>query len=237
MGLRAQGAIELKSASTAGTLLGQGATEYLVLLAVVLIVALVSVALLGFFPGMASDAQQTQSKAYWSGASPVAITEWAAMAYSVSSNPTYTLPYLRLRNNGMYPIRITKMIGDGGQYINQFYNGNTGELGCPSGGVCNMSDHYYLAPGEELYFADTNNGGKTHYNVPGQRYIGYRTAGGASGGYNLYSVASVCGISPPYGSAVVKNFGFEYIEYIDNQQITKRQIGKDLIIKCSQPPA
>jgi len=31
--------------------IGQGATEYLVLLAVVLIVALVSVALLGFFPG------------------------------------------------------------------------------------------------------------------------------------------------------------------------------------------
>jgi len=42
----------------------QGATEYLVLLAVVLIVALVSVALLGFFPGMASDAQITQSQIY-----------------------------------------------------------------------------------------------------------------------------------------------------------------------------
>ena len=37
----------------------QGATEYLVLLAVVLIVALVSVALLGFFPGMAGDIQTT----------------------------------------------------------------------------------------------------------------------------------------------------------------------------------
>ena len=42
----------------------QGATEYLVLLAVVLIVALVSVALLGFFPGMASDAKLTQSETY-----------------------------------------------------------------------------------------------------------------------------------------------------------------------------
>jgi hypothetical protein len=41
----------------------QGAAEYLVLLAVVLIVALVSVALLGFFPGMASDAQTAQSRA------------------------------------------------------------------------------------------------------------------------------------------------------------------------------
>jgi len=30
-------------------------------------------------------------------------------------------------------------------------------------------------------------------------------------------------------------FGFEYIEYIDGQQITKRQMGKDLIIKCLPP--
>jgi len=55
---------------------GQGATEYLVLLAVVLIVALVSVALLGFFPGMASDARTTQSQSYWRGqARPFAILE------------------------------------------------------------------------------------------------------------------------------------------------------------------
>jgi hypothetical protein len=52
-------------------LVGQGATEYLVLPAVVLIVALVSVALLGFFPGMASDAQITQSQAYWQSAQPI----------------------------------------------------------------------------------------------------------------------------------------------------------------------
>jgi hypothetical protein len=32
-----------------------------------------------------------------------------------------------------------------------------------------------------------------------------------------------------------KSLGFEYIQYIDDQQITKRQIGKDLIIKCMPP--
>ena len=59
-----------------GIFRGQGATEYLVLLAAVLIVALVSVALLGFFPGMASDARITQSQAYWRGqAKPFAILE------------------------------------------------------------------------------------------------------------------------------------------------------------------
>lgn len=62
----------------------QGATEYLVLLAVVLIVALVSVALLGFFLGMASDAQETQSKAYWSSASPISIVEWGARTGNTS---------------------------------------------------------------------------------------------------------------------------------------------------------
>ncbi|MCX6770540.1 MAG: hypothetical protein NTX79_00640 [Candidatus Micrarchaeota archaeon] len=67
-----------------GWIHGQGATEYLVLLAVVLIVALVSVALLGFFPGMASDARITQSQTYWRGqAKPFAI-----MDASVGANTT-----------------------------------------------------------------------------------------------------------------------------------------------------
>ncbi len=55
---------------------GQGATEYLVLLAVVLIIALVSIALLGFFPGLTGDAKLTQSDAYWRGqARPFQILE------------------------------------------------------------------------------------------------------------------------------------------------------------------
>lgn len=64
---------------------GQGATEYLVLLAVVLIVALVSIALLGFFPGLSTDAKITQSKSYWSGARPFAITEYAISAATTNA--------------------------------------------------------------------------------------------------------------------------------------------------------
>jgi hypothetical protein len=52
---------------------GQGATEYLVLLAVVLVIALVSIALLGFFPGMSTDAKIAQSASYWSAARPFAV--------------------------------------------------------------------------------------------------------------------------------------------------------------------
>ena len=55
---------------------GQGATEYLVLLAVILIIALVAISLLGFFPSMAADAKITQSSTYWRGeAAPISIQE------------------------------------------------------------------------------------------------------------------------------------------------------------------
>ena len=54
---------------------GQGATEYLVLLAVVLMIALVSIALLGFFPGLAGDAKKTQSDPYWKASRPFGILE------------------------------------------------------------------------------------------------------------------------------------------------------------------
>ncbi len=65
---------------------GQGATEYLVLLAVVLIIALVSIALLGFFPGLASDARITQSNSYWRGeARPFAILEHSVTTSGVGS--------------------------------------------------------------------------------------------------------------------------------------------------------
>ncbi len=215
----------------------QGATEYLVLLAVVLIVALVSIALLGFFPGMASDAQETQSKTYWSSASPIAITEWGAMSYSASVLTNYAMPYLRLKNNGAYPIRITKLLGGDGRYMHQFYDSASS---CPGGGSCNLSDFLYLAPGETGYLADRMDGGRTHWNVPSTRFFGFlpTALGGASGGYYLYAASATCSPSPPYGAVVVKNFGFEYIQYIEGQQITKRQIGsKDLVIKCSQPPA
>ena len=67
--------------------LAQGATEYLVLLAVVLIVALIGVALVGFVPGVSSDAKISQSNQYWRGmARPFGILE-----QSVLANGTMTL--------------------------------------------------------------------------------------------------------------------------------------------------
>lgn len=55
---------------------GQGATEYLVILGAVLLVALVIVSLLGWFPSLGGATKEQQSKAYWTGTSPFAITTY-----------------------------------------------------------------------------------------------------------------------------------------------------------------
>ena len=81
-GRRAKG----RAPPNADALEAQGATEYLILLAVVLIIALVSVALLGFFPGVSYDARVAQSDAYWQGeARPLQIVE-----HDINSGGVYT---------------------------------------------------------------------------------------------------------------------------------------------------
>ena len=52
---------------------GQGSTEYLVILAVVLVVALIVIGLLGGFTGFGVSGSESQSQAYWRGASPFSI--------------------------------------------------------------------------------------------------------------------------------------------------------------------
>jgi len=197
----------------------QGATEYLVLLAVVLIVALVSVALLGFFPGMASDAQITQSQTYWKGAQPISIIETGAISTNWNSA---SAPYLRLRNSGAYPIRITWVLAENGKKISKYYyNGGNG--------VGNITDVFYMAPGEEKYFSLST------FGLPGgtsDRMILLTAVGGIYAEGYISGAASVCTSASPFGTLVMPNFGFEYIEYIEGQQITKQEIGKSLVIKC-----
>ena len=121
-----------------GIFKGQGATEYLVLLAVVLIVALVSVALLGFFPGMASDARITQSQAYWKGqAKPFAILDAAI------SGTTATLSVQNMEANGPYTISANGIqINGAGTHAAAIFGAGetktisiTGLAACTSGAV------------------------------------------------------------------------------------------------------
>lgn len=208
------------------SLRAQGATEYLVLLAVVLVIALVGIALLGFFPGTANDARIAESQIYWESASPIAIVEWATAGTTNVPDGSRALTYLRVRNSGSYAIRITKLLGDNGHYESQVY-----EAGCSCNK--NMSDIYYLAPGEENTFGWTNFGP-----IPG-RQIDFYIGSGGDGGIILYGLTSGCSNKtyPPFGTAVMNNFGFEYVQYVEGQQITKRQIGsKPLVMKCQNPP-
>lgn len=196
----------------------------MVLLAVVLVIALVGIALLGFFPGTASDAQETESKIYWQSASPVAITEGASRGHTAVP---YSWPYLRVRNTGSYPIRITKLLA-GSQSISEVNNALVGNR--------NISEYFYLAPGEEKYFA--------HYSFWGfaasmDRAIFFYKGGSGSSGAYLYGATSVCNNNPnstSFGFDVVNGFGFEYVQYVEGQEITKRQIGtKPLILRCKDP--
>jgi uncharacterized protein (UPF0333 family) len=52
---------------------GQVSTEYLVILAIVLVVALIVVYLVGGFAGIGTGTVETASKNYWAGASPFSI--------------------------------------------------------------------------------------------------------------------------------------------------------------------
>jgi len=199
----------------------------LVLLAVVLIVALVSVALLGFFPGMASDAQITQSNAYWQGASPIAIVEAAAKYDSLYPG---IYPYIRVRNTGAYPIRITGVIGADNIAATAFQSDP--DLCGMGAGTYSISDYFYMAPGEEKYFLYRSGGYGS--SLPCDREIVARA--GASTGLYVGGAGSVCqnSNSTP-GMLQYNSFGFQYIEYIEGQQITKKEVGKTFAVKC-QPP-
>lgn len=196
----------------------QGATEYLVILAVVLIIALVGIALLGFFPGTASEAQISESQAYWRSANPISIVETVA---PLSTNPGESRPVIRVRNNGLYRLQITKMIS-GSTSVSMCYDSQ------PAQAVALSSlPQFMLSPGEE----------KT---ILGSRYYVYVYAEGTgtSSQYNLYGAQSVCPgtySSPPAspGYLSIRDLGFEYIEYVEGQSVLKRQSGENLVVRCN----
>lgn len=77
---------------------GQVSTEYLVILAIVLVVALVVVYLVGGFSGLGSGSLEAQSKSYWGSVSPLAIK-----SYKVSG----TSMQLDMVNNDLEQVTIT----------------------------------------------------------------------------------------------------------------------------------
>lgn len=214
----------------------QGSTEYLVLLAVVLIIALVPITLLGFFPGMASDQQITESQAYWKSASPIAVDDAAAyyfVEWYLGPDRYPTVAHFRIRNTGSYPIRLTKIIGAGDatshavSWADSYVNAPTGTY------IVEYFTNIYLAPGEETCF------GAMEY--PQQAYCPKHTvlfnsrATSYAGADDVILKGPNIKVCDSSGGGVlqVPDFGFEYLQYVEGQTITKRQIGsKPLIAKC-----
>ncbi|MBU1120414.1 MAG: hypothetical protein ABIE23_04165 [archaeon] len=54
---------------------GQGTTEYLIILAVIIVIALVVVGIMGWVPGLGGGISEQQSKTYWQGTAPWAIVD------------------------------------------------------------------------------------------------------------------------------------------------------------------
>jgi len=196
---------------------GQGATEYLVLLAVVLIVALVSVALLGFFPSMASDAQIAQSQAYWRSATPLAVID-AGTRYYTDSGGNLSCINIVIRNTGAYPIRLSKIWG-GGANISKYRDR-------PAGSVARDISGLQLAPGEEMCFSGTCGSCTGH-----EFWVGTSTSY-SSTSIVLAGASTICNPDST-GQLLIKDFGFEYTQTVEGQVVTKRQMGaKDFIVKC-----
>ena len=213
---------------------GQGATEYLVVLGTVLTISLISISLLGGSLEMTAGMNDEQSKAYWQSTSPIAILDWEARGYynNISGNAMdIAEAYVHIRNTGSYPIRITKMLA-GDQWIDSTAHD---ELNAN----VNLSDEYYFSPGEDVYI-----GNGMPYRLPGipsKSGWAFRSKGSCNQTYVYLCAASSMCIYPiqknGYGLVRVENFGFEYVEYVEGKNITKKFIGKSpIIMKCVLHP-
>ena len=94
-----------QSRAMASSLRAQGATEYLVLAAVVLVIGLVAISLLGFFPGTTGDIQSSSSQAYWASARPTGVYDAKTIESACnSSSRGYSMV---LENHEVTLIRFT----------------------------------------------------------------------------------------------------------------------------------
>ncbi|MFH1785605.1 MAG: class III signal peptide-containing protein [Candidatus Micrarchaeota archaeon] len=98
---------------------GQVSTEYLVILAVVLVVALIVVYLVGGFAGLGAGSLETQSKNYWGSTSPFAIKTFVVSG---------TTMQLELANNDLDRLEVTDISVGGASVYSTAKNFTSGEV-------------------------------------------------------------------------------------------------------------
>lgn len=98
---------------------GQVSTEYLIILAVVLVVALVVVFLVGGFAGLGAASLETQSKNYWAGTSPFSIKTFKASGTTLE---------LEMVNNDIDRLTLTEIEVDGSSVFSTNTTFDSGEM-------------------------------------------------------------------------------------------------------------
>ncbi len=97
---------------------GQVSTEYLVILAVVLVVALIVVFLVGGFAGIGTGTVETASKNYWAGASPFAVKTVKVSGTDMD---------LEVQNSDLEKLTITDVTVEGASVYSTTTSFNSGE--------------------------------------------------------------------------------------------------------------
>jgi hypothetical protein len=88
---------------------GQGTTEYLIILAVIIVIALIVVGVMGWIPGIGTGITESQSRAYWQSTSPFAITLYEVSESGAGSSD------LVLRNQTSNTLTVTAIDIEGVQ--------------------------------------------------------------------------------------------------------------------------
>ncbi|MCX8197678.1 MAG: hypothetical protein N3F07_00575 [Candidatus Micrarchaeota archaeon] len=225
---------------------GQGATEYLVLLAIVLIIAMVAVALLGFFPGMAGDAKLAQSKAYWQSASPIAIVDGAASRFYGAHSQIL----LTLQNNGATPVELVAVGPIRSPWTYTITHNEYGQI-TKQGKYAFFSPGWFSTGyGPDLegtwrgYVAPPEGNGWDYYQEklvisPGEKItIGFYASAHDPSLSDSYPYTNPCSFGEEAVSKYYefKQFNIYYVSYAENgEKLLKRQAGsKPLVLSCTE---
>ncbi len=143
---------------------GQGASEYLILLGAVLLIGLVVIALLGYYPGTSNDISKSQTSLYWSTAKPLAVRE----AHGGTRQCMYDTALLVVKNLGSDRLIIKGVSINGGYGNGQISYGNdVSQLDSHNHiragpGLCldNQANNCTISvnPGQQIYLQADDNG-------------------------------------------------------------------------------
>lgn len=110
-------------------LTGQGAVEYLLIVGVVLIIALMVISVLGFFPATAGESVASQSQLYWRGqASPFAVIDNLYQNSSVCNGSGVTGVVIAMKNTDKYTLTLTTVFFNNANYTVCGYGNSTGSV-------------------------------------------------------------------------------------------------------------